>query len=202
MSIDEKNTEATELEEKDDDFVVEKVKQGDKEAFGVLVMRYHREIFAFVRALVRNQHTAEDLVQETFLKAFAHIHTYRKGNFRQWLYKIARNCTIDFVRSWNSKHTDSIEEHASIPDTRTGTDPHQLLADSELVAVFEEALGTLPPALQEAFVLKHILEMNYTEMKKITGVPVALLKVRVHRSRKRLAEHLKHFLNSFREKAL
>ena len=172
--------------EKDDNEIVFKIQHGNREAFEEMVNRYYRDIFAFVRSLTGDYHIAEDITQEIFVKVYTRIHTYTQGNFRAWIFRIARNTVNDH---WRKKKTERVQvplngHTVNEPDERW--DPHRSLEFYELQDELEKALSSLSPGLREAFVMKHIMGMSYAEMKRITGWPVALLKVRVHRARSKI----------------
>jgi len=92
------------------EFLARRIKEGDKEAFMKLVGLYQQKVFVLAYSMVREREDALDLVQETFLRLYEKINSYRPGeNFSAWLMKIARNICIDFIRRQKARKKESLD---------------------------------------------------------------------------------------------
>ena len=167
--------------------LVEGALAGAEHAFRELVRRYERPVFGVIVRVVRNPSRAEELAQDTFVKAFRSLHTYDVNRkFAAWLLTIAHHTAIDEVR----KHSiDAGELDPQMPD-RTQPSPHQSAERAELSAVLGTAIGRLRPEYRELVSLKYEQELEYDEIVEMTGMPIGTVKSSLHRARKELVEHL------------
>lgn len=163
---------------------------GDPDAFEGLLDRYRDRIFSFILRMVRNTSDAEDLAQETFLKAFRGLSSYDATRpLLSWLFRIAHNTVIDFKRK-TSPGTVSMDDE-DVPPLANGTSPEKEV-DARLEAeLVDRLLAALPSIYREALLLKHKEDLNYPEMARILGVPEGTLKARVSRARDMLKNKLK-----------
>jgi RNA polymerase sigma-70 factor (ECF subfamily) len=167
--------------------LVEGALAGSEHAFRDLVRRHERAVFGVIVRVVRNPSRAEELAQDTFVKAFRALHTYDSNRkFSAWLLTIAHHTAIDEVR----KHTiEAGELDPQMPDRAQPT-PHQSAERAELAAVLRTAIGRLRPEYRELVSLKYEQELEYEEIVEITGLPMGTVKSSLHRARKELVEHL------------
>ncbi len=178
--------------------LVERVVAGDGEAFRQLVERYQRPVFGLLLRMVRAPALAEDLAQETLIKAYRAIATFdRSRQFSSWLFKIAHNTAIDHLRK-NRPPTVPLE-------TTEGDrmDPLALLAEPEsrspearargrdLAEALQEALMTLRPDYREAVLLRFQQGLPYDEIADILDLPLGTVKTHLHRARKQMAAALR-----------
>ena len=161
---------------------LEAAQRGDTDAFDELVRMFQADLWRFCIGLVRDGPTAEDAVQETFLRAFRHLARYKgRSKFSTWLFSIARNCAYDELR--RSARMDrttgrvEMEPVRAVPDETTGVE-------------VREALATLPIDLREPIVLIDVLGNSYKDAAEVMGLPVGTVKSRVHRAREQLARSL------------
>jgi RNA polymerase sigma-70 factor (ECF subfamily) len=169
--------------------LVEGALAGSEHAFRDLVRRYERAVFGVIVRVVRNPSRAEELAQDTFVKAFRALHTYdATRKFAAWLLTIAHHAAIDEVR----KHTIEAEAGELDPHMPDGAQltPHQSAERAELAAVLRTAIGRLRPEYRELVSLKYEQELEYDEIVEITGLPIGTVKSSLHRARKELVEHL------------
>ncbi|MGB9893227.1 MAG: RNA polymerase sigma factor [Candidatus Saccharicenans sp.] len=145
------------------EFLVEQVKKGDKEAFMRIVATYQQKIFVLAYSHVRNREDALDLVQETFLRLYEKIQTYRAGeNFEAWLMRIVRNLSIDFLRRQKSRKKDSLNS--------LNLEKMEILSNREDPARFNpgemiyRAVSTLPEKQRLVFILHHFDDLRYEEI--------------------------------------
>ena len=151
-----------------DEALVQKVRSGEREVFGVLVDRYKRGIANFIGATVRNSSEAADLSQETFLRAYAHLHTFNPqlGKFSTWIYQIARNV----IRTYLSKSLRAPQlaelspEHgieSSLPDLSREADPAGGVLREEAERELRSALAELPERTRTVLALRYFDNMEY-----------------------------------------
>ena len=178
--------------------LVERVVAGDGEAFRRLVERYQRPVYGLLLRMVRKPALAEDLAQETLLKAYRAIATFdRSRKFSSWLFKIAHNTAIDHLRK-SRPPTVPLET----PD-EARQDPLALLAAPEtgspearargrdLAEALQEALMGLRPDYREAVLLRFQQGLPYDEIAEILDLPLGTVKTHLHRARKQMAAELR-----------
>jgi RNA polymerase sigma factor (sigma-70 family) len=174
---------------------VGRVLDGDTEAFAGVVRRHGARLVALCTRMTSGRDVGEELAQESLARAFAGLGSYRGDSpFRAWLTRIAVNA----CRDWQ-KAGARAERPAEILDPEAaaaGPDPERAASGRELGSALDAAIARLPAANREAFVLFHVENVSYEEMKAITGVSVNALKVRVHRARQRLLLELGPLLGS------
>jgi RNA polymerase sigma-70 factor (ECF subfamily) len=167
--------------------LVEGALAGSEHAFREMVRRYERAVFGVIVRVVRNPSRAEELAQDTFVKAFRALHTYDVNRkFSAWLLTIAHHTAIDEVRKYAIEAT---ELDPQMPD-RTQPSPHQSAERAELAAVLRTAIGRLRPEYRELVSLKYEQELEYDEIVEVTGLPIGTVKSSLHRARKELVDHL------------
>lgn len=167
--------------------LVEGALGGSEPAFRELVRRYERLVFGIIVRLLGNPSRAEELAQDTFVKAFRALHTYdRARKFSAWLLKIAHNVAIDELRRYTPETT---ELDPRIADTGRPT-PHRIAEQRELAAALKTAMDRLRPEYRELVALKYEQQLGYDEISEITGLPAGTVKSSLHRARKELAEYM------------
>jgi RNA polymerase sigma-70 factor (ECF subfamily) len=171
---------------------------GSQDAFRTLVLRHQDRVYRLVVRMVRDPAVAEDLTQETFLKAYRAMGSYDpRWKLGSWLLKIAHNATIDHLRR---QRLDTRPLEAA-PDEDGGglidrladdslPDPEQRARGMALARGLQDAVGALEPAYRELVLLRFQEGLSYQEIAQISGLPLGTVKVRLHRGRKRLAEAL------------
>lgn len=157
------------------------VLDGDREAYGELVLRHQDVIYRHARGMGLDHDTSLDLVQDAFVKAFDRLAECRDGaNYRAWLYRISRNLCLDELRNVRrltipmstADGAELIEDDGAAPD--------------DLTWALRDALARLPDAMREAFLLKHDAGYTYEEVASITNASPSAVKMRVHRAREAL----------------
>ena len=157
---------------------------GDEDAFAMLVRQHQNALYRYGRGLGIDHDTALDLVQETFVKAFARRAQCREGDkFRSWLFRIFRNTMLDWAKNVRRTEVSTLDVDDP-PDERDFT---ERLALREAIG---DALAALPPILREAFLLRHALDHPYEEIAAIAGISLSAAKMRVARAREALRESL------------
>ncbi len=166
---------------------------GDLDAFNRLVEMYQDAVFSVTLRMIRNHATAEDVTQETFVSAFRSIRSYRGGNFRAWLLRIARNNTYDHLRKVKRRPEVSIDEDiVTFSETVESSErgPEEWALAEELKQAITDGLGELPPDQRMAVVLVDIEGYRYEEAAEVMGVSVGTVKSRLNRARTRLRDIL------------
>lgn len=166
--------------------LVVRVLNGDREGYSILVRRHQDALFRHARGMGLDADTAEDLVQDAFVKAYVSLAECRDpARFRAWVFRILRNGCLDHAR-------DIRRRTVSLEDVPGGADASATAAAdrAELRLVIGRALDTLPAALRDAFLLKHQAGYTYEEMADIAGCSVSAMKMRVHRARDALMTYL------------
>jgi RNA polymerase sigma-70 factor (ECF subfamily) len=158
--------------------------RGEAEGFSNLLELYESRVFSFLLRLVRNPSDAEDLAQETFLKAFRSIASYDPGRpMISWLLRIAHNSAVDFLRRRGAPcvPADVLENS---PDP--GRLPEEEVSDILLRDLIDALLGRLSLVDREVLVLRHREGLDYMEMARVLDLPEGTVKVRLFRARERL----------------
>ena len=162
-----------------DEALVARAVEGDVDAYAALAERYYGSCARIARRMLRNDADAEDVVQETFLRAFRALGRFDRGReFRVWLYTILVNQCRTAATSRRRRETRFFNDESAV--ARAADDrPTGVITETSAVA---EAVDSLEPLLREAFVLKYVEGLEYTEMATITGAGVSALKMRVKRA--------------------
>lgn len=178
--------------------VIERVKAGKADDFKHLQRKYQRLITSLIRKMIRNDDDVADLVQDSFIKAFTAIHTYQSDYaFSAWLYRIASNTCIDFLRKRRLQafsidkpiSTDDGDYQFEIPDSSYLADTPMI--DGERKKVLDEALATLSPKYRKIIKMRHEEEMDYQEIAAALKLPLGTVKAHLFRARKALYNYLK-----------
>ncbi len=171
--------------------------QGDTEAFGRLVRAHQDSIYGLVVRLVRDPGLAEELTQDSFLKAYRALDSFRGASrFSTWLYRIAVNACHDHRESAAARRRsqetslDRLEHHDLDPAAPSAR-PDQAVEFDEMAEHFEAGLATLEPTHREAFVLRHQEGLEYGEIAEALGISAGNAKVRVHRAREAILATLR-----------
>lgn len=177
--------------------LVERVVAGDGEAFRQLVERYQRPVYGLLLRMVRAPALAEDLAQETLIKAYRAIATFdRSRQFSSWLFKIAHNTAIDHLRKnrpptvpLESSESDRLDPLALLaaPESRS---PEARARGRDLAEALQEALSALRPDYREAVLLRFQQGLPYDEIADILELPLGTVKTHLHRARKQMAKSL------------
>jgi len=171
--------------------------QGKQYAFKALMDRYQPGIFKMIYQIIKNREETEDLVQETFLKAFKSLESYNnKYAFSTWLYKIAFNHSIDTIRKRKLK-TFSIDKPIKfskgeitheIKDESFSPDKNLLYKES--IDNILEQIESLPEKYKRALVLRHQEDYSYEDISKILKIPIGTVKARIFRAREMLKKKI------------
>ena len=173
-----------------------RAKPPDPEAFRAEVLTFVEPLFGTALRLTRNRADAEDLVQDTWVKAFRFADRFESGtNLRAWLYTILhntwRNQRRDAARGNVDVDSERVEAAAASSDGPTASDtPERILMRSTLDADLQGALDALPEAFREAVWLRDVEEFSYAEIARMLEVPMGTVMSRISRGRRLLFERL------------
>jgi RNA polymerase sigma-70 factor (ECF subfamily) len=187
-----------------DEELLARFNRGDTEAFGALLERYRKPIFNFVLRSVRDRATAEELLQDTFLRVVQRAEDFKgQSKFSTWLYTIARNLCIDHGRKMVFRRHRSLDA-----PLRSGEDDSRTLLDkvegqehgsdrkataNELSDRIAEAVETLPEEQREVFLMREVQGLPFKEIAAIAGVPENTVKSRMRYALERLQEALSEY---------
>lgn len=173
-----------ELVPQDDVLLVARTRAGDRDAFRLLVERWQTMVFGLALRMTGNRGLAEDLAQETFLRAYQRIGEFEGASrFSTWLYAIARNLVLDDRKRKRVPLADGGE----LPDLASGDPtPEDTARETQARTRLEVRLLALPVSQREAFILRHVEGLEYDEIAARCGTTVNNAKVRVHRAREAL----------------
>ena len=196
-----------------DQDLVERATSGDRDAFRQLVERYQKKVFSICYGMVRHEDDAMDLVQETFVKVYRNLDRFEgSSSFYTWLYRIAKNVTIDHIRRAKRSKTvdyddaiardEDVEGDDMLLPSRLGINPARALGRRELLEKMNDAMKTLSDAHHEILVLREIQGLAYQEIADQLDISIGTVMSRLHHARKNmqkaLAEYVGDDLRAFR----
>lgn len=175
--------------------LISRIASGDKFAFEELVLLHQQKIYSLCLRMSGNEDDAYDLAQDTFIKAYKSISSFKmESSISTWLYRIASNTCIDFLRRKKKRFKivieidDESEAFSEIPDTSLS--PQKLLEKKELREAIAEALLKLSPQHRQIVILRDINELTYTEIAEILELGEGTVKSRLSRAREQLRRAL------------
>jgi RNA polymerase sigma-70 factor (ECF subfamily) len=180
---------------------VRRVRAGDKDAFRVLVERHSRSIFRLAYRITGREQDAEDLVQDTLLRAFQQLDRFEaRSSFGTWLYRIAVNCSLDLLRKRRPREEslDSSDSESEVLRIANGPLPDRLVFSTEVQGRIEAALNRLTPVERAAFVLRHFEEMPVKEVGQALGLGTGPTKNTLFRAVQKIRRILEPMVKSAR----
>ncbi|SMB92907.1 RNA polymerase, sigma-24 subunit, RpoE [Desulfonispora thiosulfatigenes DSM 11270] len=181
-----------------EDKLIELSQKGNLDAFEKLIMSYERKIYVIAYRFMGNEHDAKDLTQETFIKAFKNIKSFRKeSSFSTWICRIASNACKDELRKIKRKPCDSLDEEVNVDDGYVYKQiedkrptPEEIYESAELNKYLQQMLNELNSDYRMVIVLRDIEGYSYEEIAEITNVSLGTVKSRLNRARKELKEKI------------
>ncbi|MBZ8177023.1 RNA polymerase sigma factor SigE [Corynebacterium poyangense] len=159
--------------------------EGEMPEWGDLVAEHADSVYRLAYRLSGNQHDAEDLTQETFMRVFRSLKTYRPGSFKGWLHRITTNLFLDMVRHRNRIRMEALPEDQDRIAGRTAT-PEEVYDDTTLDPALQYALDHLAPDFRAAVVLCDVMGYSYEEIASTLGVKMGTVRSRIHRGRSQI----------------
>jgi len=191
-----------------DEAAVELTRRGDPDAFRVLVDRHSRAVFRLAWRMTANSHEAEDIVQETFLRAYKQLHRFDgRAAFSTWVHRIAVNCSLDLIRSRKRRQETTVSSTPN-PDNEKGEDrlllniasadpsPERSLQSTQIRELLAAAMRELSEMERCAFTLRHHDGLGIEEISRTLGVQPNAAKHSIFRALKKLRRILEPALAS------
>lgn len=171
----------------EDEFLIHRLRGGDADALGTLYSRYKPALYRFILRMVNDADTANDVLQETFLKVYSALPLLEHPKtFRAWLFRIARNEALGNLRQTRRSNVDAEE----MWDDET---PHDILVQKETEEIVRQFLYSLKSEYREVLLLREYEQFSYAEIASITEATESSVKSRIHKARRALIERLKPF---------
>ena len=176
-----------------DEELILQVQGGETLGFDILVDRYKARLYNYLLRLLRNEDEAEEIAQETFVKAFIHADKYKTiARFSTWLYTIATNLVRNKLRAkrrapaflsiWHRGH-DSETDSPGLDLIDQARQPDARFNDKELAEIINSAIARIPERYRTSFVLREINQLSYEEIAAVTGLKLGTVRSRINRAR-------------------
>jgi RNA polymerase sigma-70 factor (ECF subfamily) len=180
-----------------DNELVERVRRGEDDAFRIIVERHSRPIYRAAYRITSNAADADDVVQETFLRAYRALANFdARASLATWLHRIAINCALDLIDS-RKRRDGRISDGADLAMiASTAASPDRVVLSSEMQRAIAAAMAGLTGNERTAFVLRHFEGMPLEEIGEILGTRLNATKNTVFRAVKKLRQHLQPFTGS------
>jgi RNA polymerase sigma-70 factor (ECF subfamily) len=178
--------------------LVDRTLTGSEDAFAALVARHQRSVYNLLARMLRNPALAEELAQDSFLKAYTHLRSFDPAyKFANWILRIAHNAAIDVLRQRGPQLVSTDEPTAAeqrvieetIVDPRSD-EAERRLERRDVSQVLGAALARLRPEYRRAIILRYQQDLSYDEIAALTGEPVGTVKSHLHRARGEMAAFL------------
>lgn len=171
-----------------DESLVSLARDGDLEAFGLLIRRHQSFVFGVALRVVKNRTTAEDVAQDTFLRAFKSLDGFRgDSQVRSWLYRIANNLALNHVTRNRENPTETLPERA------TGSSTAKAAEQSDLKQALEAAISDLPDELKHPLVLREYEHQSYENIAEQLDLPLNTVRTRIFRAKRALQSSMEEW---------
>ena len=187
-------------EQLDEDLVL-RVQRGDRSAFDLLVIKYQHKIIQLVNRYVKDPSEAQDVAQETFIKAYRALGNFRGDSaFYTWLYRIAINTAKNYLVSRSRRSSDyqvdiqDAEALENAPQLQGMETPERLLLNQEIIDTIKIAIDKLPEEMRTAIMLREFEGMSYEEIAEAMDCPVGTVRSRIFRAREAIDNKLNPLL--------
>lgn len=175
--------------------LIQKAKQGNLYFFEKLVKKYQKKIYGLAFRMTKDHDSADDLAQETFVKAFTSIRSFKEEhNFYPWIFRICMNLSINYLKRKRFMVSESELLPRKLEEKEGTSDPMSELMKDELLDKINSSIDKLPPPFKAVFILKVYEELSYEEIAKTLNTSVGTVMSRLFRARERLQKLLKDYL--------
>ncbi len=187
-----------------DQALVERAQQGDKKAFGMLVEKYHRKLGRLLSRMIRDQTEVEDVVQESFIKAYRALPSFRGDSaFYTWLYRIGINTAKNYLVSMGRRpqvlqevEIEDVENFEDGGEMRTLETPETEMMTKEIAQTVNDTVASLPEELRVAITLRELEGLSYEEIANVMQCPIGTVRSRIFRARETIAAKLRPLLDT------
>ena len=187
--------------------LVRRAQKGDLEAYDELIKRYQERIYATIYHMTSNHEDANDLAQESFIKAFQALKSFKGGSsFYTWLYRIGINTAKNYLLAlkrraptstqFDADESEGFEDAGLLQEVST---PENELMSKQVVEVVNSSLQQLPDDLRTALTLREIEGLSYEEIADVMNCPIGTVRSRIFRAREAIAENLRPLLGTSEE---
>lgn len=180
--------------------LVQRVQDGDKKAFDMLVIKYQRKILRLVSRYIHDPGEALDVAQETFIKAYRALPRFRgESAFYTWLYRIAINTSKNYLVAQGRRPPENdidAEQYAAETVLKEYATPEHLLLRDEIEETINEAIEKLPDELRMAITLREFEGMSYAEIAEAMDCPIGTVRSRIFRAREAIDQKIKPLLTN------
>lgn len=179
----------------DDTCLVQETLAGNQASFQILVERYQTRLFALVRHYTKNQYEIEDVVQETFLKAYSRLDSFQhQSSFYTWIYRIAVNTILDFMKRRGRSPVTAVEDPELVQSTQSPSprivSPDSRMQREEIQKITHEILEGMPEIFRTVLVMREFEDMAYQDIADVLGISIGTVESRLFRARARFKEKL------------
>jgi RNA polymerase sigma-70 factor, ECF subfamily len=177
----------------EDEMLVKETLAGNQASFQLLVERYQSRIFAMTRHYTRNAVEIEDLVQDTFLKAYSRLDSFQhQSSFYTWLYRIATNTVLDYMKRCGRSPVQSVEdtELVDAPSQARSIGPDAAMEQGEIAKITHAVLEEIPDIFRTVLVMREFDDLSYQEIADVLGISIGTVESRLFRARARFKEKL------------
>ncbi len=172
--------------------LVRRAQRGDADAFEALVNEHAAYVYNLALRVLDQPQEAEEAVQETFLRVWRSLEGFRgRSQFRTWLYTIVTRICYDRLPGLKQELSAIDPQKVSLADERR--QPEEVVISTEFQETLVQAVSELPPHYRLLITLRHMQEMSYQEIARVTGQPLGTVKTGIHRARRLLAKRLNDY---------
>ena len=170
--------------------IIVKSKEGDENAFEILVKNYHTPLFSYLTRLAGNEEAAKDWFQETLIKLWKGIKNYKEENkFSSWLFSIAHNTAMDGIRKKKTRNI--FVDKKDLPETKSNEDPMEHVLHNETRRIIEEIINELPQKQKQVFLLRQHGGLSFKEISKLIDEPLNTVLSHMHYAVKKIRKVMK-----------
>ena len=182
--------------------LVERVQNGDKRAFDLLVSKYQSKIFVIIGRFISDQAEVYDVAQDTFIKAYRALPNFRgDSQFYTWIYRIAINTAKNYLTAKGRRppatdiDSQDAENYGISASLKENASPEKLMMRDELKKVIFDTIDSLPDDLKTAITLREMEGLSYEEIAESMGCPVGTVRSRIFRAREAIDENIKPLMD-------
>ncbi len=176
------------MDQKTDAEIIAMVLNGDKQSYALLVDAYKGPIFNLAYRMTGSREDADDLTQETFIRAYQNLHRFDQSKkFFTWIYTIGINLIRNHLKKKERKVAHLTEVDSSLKQQRNGEGEGDVLSDDRMIRL-EQIIRKLPVDLREAIILKFVQDLTFEELANVTGDSVSAVKMRIYRGLEKIKQ--------------